>query len=371
MTPDLAVKDTGKPRILIAPLDWGLGHATRCIPLIYELLKEGGQVWIAGEGAQELVLKKEFPNLSFLTLKGYRVAYGNPRLGIIKSIILQVPRILTSIRHENAWLKKAVEQYHFDFIISDNRYGFYHPQVPCAIVTHQLSIKTGGKWSDQFIQKLNYRFINRFSQCWIPDEEKEYGWAGELSHPHNLPAIPVHYLGILSRLKKLNNSVKKNHLFISLSGPEPQRTQLENIIIKDIVHYGGSACIVRGMPASTSLIPSTNDIRFYNHLPTEEYNTEMQCADYVISRSGYSTVMDILRLGKKSILIATPGQTEQEYIARHLTQRKIAFALPQENFSLPDALQLAGAFDYAIKEISLSPQLSSTIQSFLHLNKIR
>ncbi len=369
MTHDQPVKDTGKPRILIAPLDWGLGHATRCIPVIYELLKEGCQVWIAGEEPQESVLKNEFPNLPFLALKGYRVVYGNSVLRLIMSIFLQIPRLLTSIRNENAWLKRAVDEYQFDFIISDNRYGLYHPEVPCAIITHQLSVKTFGRWSDQFIRKINYRFINRFSQCWVPDEEKENGLAGELSHPHSLPAIPVFYLGILSRLKKMNIPVKKNYLFISLSGPEPQRTILENIIIRNIAHYEGTACIVRGLPASSSLIPSTNDIHFYNHLATEEYNMEMQSADYVISRSGYSTVMDILTLGKKSILIATPGQTEQEYLASHLAQKKIAFTLPQENFSLPGALQLAKGFKYEIKEIGISSQLSATLQSFLHLKK--
>ena len=163
--------------------------------------------------------------------------------------------------------------------------------------------------------KKNYGFINRFSECWIPDEENENGLAGQLSHPALLPSIPVHYLGILSRLKKLDMEEKKRHLFISLSGPEPQRSSFEEKIIQAIAHYNGTATIVRGLPGEAVLIPSTNDILFFNHLPSDELNKEMQKAEYVISRSGYSTVMDIVTLGKKSILIATPGQTEQEYLA--------------------------------------------------------
>ncbi|MGZ8551709.1 MAG: glycosyltransferase, partial [Chitinophagaceae bacterium] len=157
-------------------------------------------------------------------------------------------------------------------------------------------------------------------------------------------------LGILSRLKKKNIAEKKNHLFISLSGPEPQRTILENKIIHDIGHYNGTATIVRGLPGTSYLIPSTNDIRFFNHLDTGEYSTEMEKAEYVISRSGYSTVMDIITLGKKSILIPTPGQTEQEWIAKYLIQKQVAFCVNQKDFALEKTLQKASGFEY--KQVS-------------------
>ncbi len=190
-------------RILVAPLDWGLGHATRCIPVIYELIRQNAEVWLAGEGAQESLLKKEFPDLPFIHLEGYRVKYGSSRLGLLRAVFLQTPRMLATIKKENEWLKQVVNDYQFDAIISDNRYGLYHPVVPCIFMTHQLRIKTPfGKWADDLLQKRNYRFIHRFSECWIPDDEKSNGLAGELSHPAAMPAIPVHYTGLLSRLKK-------------------------------------------------------------------------------------------------------------------------------------------------------------------------
>lgn len=360
------VKKGDKPRILVVPLDWGLGHATRCIPVIYELIKQNSEVWLAGEGAQEVLLKKEFPNLPFLPLKGYRVKYSSSRLGFFLSIFSQLPRLFKTIKQENNWLKKVVNEYQFEAVIADNRYGLSHSSIPSVFITHQLTIKTPfGKWSEQILQKINYRFINRFSECWIPDEKKENGFAGELSHPVTIPAIPVYYTGILSRLKNNKTKEEKNHLVISLSGPEPQRTLLENKIVNEIAHYHGTATVVRGLPAASGLIPSSNDIIFYNHLGSEDFNKEIEKADYVISRSGYSTVMDILTLEKKSILIPTPGQTEQEYLAKYLMQKQLAFCIDQKHFSLKEVLQKAAAFDYRIDPKVNPPELTPLINSLL------
>jgi uncharacterized protein (TIGR00661 family) len=362
--------NTGNPpgkklRILVAPLDWGLGHATRCIPVIRELIAQGADTWLAGEGAQESLLRQEFPGLPFLPLRGYRVQYGRSATGLLKNIFFQVPRLLRVIKKEHRWLQNAVREYSFDAVISDNRFGLYHPAVPAVFITHQLAIKSPlGKWSAQLLQKNNYRYINRFTACWIPDEAGVTNLAGELSHPQMLPAVPVHYTGPLSRLKKTNTAGTRRHLFISLSGPEPQRTVFENRIIDDISHYNGTAVIVRGLPGKASVIPSTNDIRFYNHLSTDEYNNEMERAEYVISRSGYSTVMDLVALEKKSILVPTPGQTEQEYLAKSLMKQKIACSIPQKNFSLQEALQAAHQFDYRMIS-STATGLPGIVSAFL------
>ena len=360
------VKKTGKPRILVAPLDWGLGHATRCIPVIYELIKQNAEVWLAGEGAQEVLLRQEFPDLPFLHLPGYRVKYGSSRSGLLQTILFQIPRLLQSIKKEKEWLKKVVRDYQLDAVISDNRFGLCHESVPSVFITHQLTIKSPfGKWTERLLQKRNYHFINRFTECWIPDTENENGLAGELSHPAIVPAIPLHYIGILSRLQKNNETEKKGHLFISLSGPEPQRSLLENRIIDAIGHYKGTAVIVRGLPGEPNIIPSTNDIRFYNHLVADEFNKEMEKAEYVISRSGYSTIMDLAAIEKKSILIPTPGQTEQEYLAKWLTEKKFSFCIDQKKFSLNSSLQKAAAFDYHITRTIEKSNLSVTVSSFL------
>ncbi len=356
----------GSGRILVAPLDWGLGHATRCIPVIYELLRQDIDVWLAGEGPQEILLKKEFPDLPFLYLRGYRVKYGRSARALVSGMIRQLPGLMSSIRKENQWLKEMVKRYQFDAVVSDNRYGLHHADIPCIFITHQLAIKSPfGKWSERILQKTNYRFINRFTECWVPDEESGDGLAGQLSHPLSLPSIPVRYLHPLSRLMKGKETVTKNHLFISLSGPEPQRTILENKIVQGIGHYPGTATIVRGLPGEKNIIPSTNDLRFYNHLPTGEMNKEMQKAEYIISRAGYSTIMDIAILEKQSILIPTPGQTEQEYLAKYLAGKNIALCIPQGEFDLQNALRAAAVFNYNLPNHFHPAQLSSVISTFL------
>ena len=199
---------TGK-KLLVAPLDWGLGHATRCVPVIRDLLNNHCEVWLAGEEMQEKLLREEFPSLSFLPLKGYRIKYG--KSGFTGKILLQVPSILSSIKEENKWLKEQVVKYGFEAVISDNRYGLYHKNIFSVFITHQLYIKSSlGKWSEKMLQKWNYKFINRFNECWIPDKEGENNLAGELSHPEKLPSIPTTYIGPLSRFVRKDSSGEKS-----------------------------------------------------------------------------------------------------------------------------------------------------------------
>jgi UDP-N-acetylglucosamine transferase subunit ALG13 len=267
-------------------------------------------------------------------------------------LLLQIPSILRSIKKENKWLNEQVSKYGFDAVISDNRYGLYHEKIFSVFITHQLYIKSAlGKWSEGFLQKWNYEFIDRFNECWIPDEEGKDNLAGELSHPIMLPSIPAKYIGALSRFSSfspLEDRDIKDHLLFILSGPEPQRTILENKIIDQVVNYPGTATIVRGLPAEKNIIPSTNTIHFYNHLSSEELNSEAIKAEFIISRSGYSTVMDIAALQKKSILIPTPGQAEQEYLAAHLLKMQFAFCVKQNDLSLLKNIEEAKQFDYRI-----------------------
>jgi hypothetical protein len=364
-------KSLGNFRILVAPLDWGLGHATRCIPIIRELVTQGCEVWLAGEGEQEALLRSEFPQLSFLPLEGYRIRYSIR--GFTWKIISQIPRIVSKINQENRWLKRMVHTYHFDAVISDNRFGLRHATIPSIFITHQVSIKTNlGKWAGNMLQRWNYRQINQFTECWVPDTAAEVNLAGELSHPSIKPTVPLRYIGWLSRFRQPASSFLKqatnnrtDHLLFILSGPEPQRSILENKIIDDVSHYPGSATIVRGKPSLLTTIPSTGMIKSYNHLSAIELNEEMDKADLVISRSGYSTIMDIVQLQKKAILIPTPGQTEQEYLGALLNQKQIALSIEQKNFSLPAILDKAKNFNYHLPLLESMDNLGATINDFL------
>ncbi len=338
-------KSSRKLRVLVAPLDWGLGHATRCVPIIHALYEAGVEVLVAGEGSVAEILQKTQISPVILPLKGYRVRYSRSGKFFLPTMLLQGPKIFLATRSEKRWLKKIIPQYQIDAIISDNRFGFYHEGTPAVFITHQLCIQTGNSWLDKIAQKINYNFIEHFDECWVPDSAGENNLAGKLSHPLSSPAVPVKYLGVLSRFKKIN-STKNNDLLIILSGPEPQRTIFENILLPQLKDIDDTTVLVRGLPIGGERIVSENDrLKIHDHLPAAELNELIQRSVHIVARCGYSTIMDLVSLQQKAILVPTPGQTEQEYLADHLMKRKLFFTCPQEGFSLSRSLKLAEAFD--------------------------
>jgi UDP-N-acetylglucosamine transferase subunit ALG13 len=354
-----------KTNILIAPLDWGLGHATRCIPLIRRLILRNCSVFLACEGRIKVLLQNEFPQLNFVDLRGYDISYAKNAWSLPFVITGQIPKILSAIQYENKRLKEIVEEHRIDGVISDNRYGFYHDSVPSVFMTHQLLIKTGmGKLVDEQLQQINYKYINHFSECWIPDHEDEPNLAGALAHPEKKPDIPVNFLGPLSRFRLKENSEAK-HLLIMLSGPEPQRTIFEELLIAQLPNYKDPVVLVRGLPGENNLPELPSNISVFNHLSSEELNRKMAEASIVIARCGYSTVMDLAVMTKKSILVPTPGQAEQEYLASHLMKSNFAFCIDQHKFKLKNALELAENFDF---HVSVSPNnfgFEKTLDSFI------
>jgi uncharacterized protein (TIGR00661 family) len=337
----------GKKRVLVAPLDWGLGHATRCIPIIYSLLEQNFEVIIAADGLVKNLLKKEFPDVVFTHLKGYNIRYSNQKRWLPLRLLGQLPGLLCSIFQEQQWLKAISKEYRVDLIISDNRLGLYHSTIPCIYITHQLQIKTGKRFTEWLAQKIHYFFINKYNTCWVPDNAIGNDLAGALSHPRQLPAIPVKYLGPLSRFEKVSIE-KKYDLLLLISGPEPQRTILEKVLLHELKGFTGKVLLVRGLPGNTeTAITNTDTITTADHLSATDLNTAIEQADWIICRSGYTTIMDLVKLGKKAILIPTPGQTEQEYLADYLLQQKRLYSVLQKDFSLAKALEHAKHFPFA------------------------
>lgn len=359
-----------QPRILVAPLDWGLGHATRSIPIIRLLLQKGCAVFLAGEGKVEHLLRTEFPQLPFLALQGYRVHYAATGLGLVAAMVRQIPAVLKTIREENSWLQKIVAEYGIDAVISDNRYGLYHPSVYSILITHQLQIQTPfGPSGNALLQKLTYRFINRFNACWVPDNETAPGLAGALSHPAKMPQVPITYLGPLSRFSR-NGEELAHYILVLLSGPEPQRTLLEHQLLEDVKQYTQPVLFVRGLPGTVGLPKVPYHVTIVNHLAAHAAQKALDGAQYVIARTGYSTVMELMALQKKSILIPTPGQTEQLYLAKLLQQQRRALCLPQAHFNLSKAIALAENFLYKLDEVPETGGLEMAVDELLlKLNK--
>jgi len=324
--------------VLIAPLDWGLGHATRCIPLIEKLLIAGFKVIIAAEADQKILLQTEFPELEIVPLDGYKLKYGSTKWLTLLKLIFQIPKILTAINNENKWLQNFLTDKHLDIIIADNRYGLQHKKLISVFVTHQLHIKTSlGSAINSIVQRINYHYINQFDYCWVPDTAGAFNLAGELSHPVKKPTTALFYTGVLSRIQKQDTKARLP-LLILLSGPEPQRTILENSLLAQLKQYGLAAVLVRGLPATTGVLAPYEGITIYNHLPRLQLQQAINEAEVIVSRSGYSTLMDVLPLGKKCILIPTPGQAEQEYLAARLAQLGHACTGAQSHFSLPELM---------------------------------
>lgn len=334
-----------KRRVLVCPLDWGIGHATRSVPVIRTLLETNHEVIIGAGGRCLAFLRREFPELTSFDFPGTRITYPAGK-GFTWHFLFRIPGLLWGIFREHRELRKIVEKYKVDLIISDHRYGCWHPSVPSVFITHQLRIRLPRRISflTGLLQRLNYWFINHYRECWIPDFEQHAILAGALSHPGKLPRNAV-YIGSLSRFQR--QEIPENSfqlpvydLLVLLSGPEPQRSILEETIMAQLLQTGLTAVVVRGLPESEEMRTVNEHIHLYAHLDTPHLQKLIQQSFLVVCRSGYSSIMDLVTLGKRAILIPTPGQTEQEYLASFLMKKKIFFSQEQRVFNLLYALEM-------------------------------
>lgn len=339
-----------KLKILIAPLDWGLGHTTRCFPIIHYLNDLGHEVIVATEGIPAQLVKKNFPNLKVIPLRGYRIRYSKKSFFFKIKIALQIPKILNSIRREKKWLEKIQKNEQFDLILSDNRYGLNIPGTSSIILTHQLNIQTGfGQFFDQILRRIHYYFLSKFHKTWVVDLPQNGGLSGKLAHPSKLPSN-ASYLGILSQFfmygKKENIEEEKDTILFLLSGTEPLRTQLEQLIFDQMTLLSQyKVTIVAGHPQSALRKKEwPTFVKYYPFSEMHQLLPLMQQASLVICRSGYSSIMDLVCMRKKALLIPSPGQTEQEYLAHYLSSKKYFHALSQFQVNLQK--DIAIAFQY-------------------------
>lgn len=336
----------------MAPLDWGLGHATRDISIIRALTANGYEVIIGAEGAQASLLQTEFPSLQIIPLAGYHVRYSKSRFGFLFTLLKQIPRIYGVIKAENKWLDTLIDEHHITLVISDNRFGLHTKKVPCVFITHQLTVKAPSVWMERLMQKVNYHFINQFTCCWVPDVAGNINAAGILSHPIKLPKIKIQYIGLLSRFR-LQTETRQYDYCVLLSGPEPQRTMLEEKILADISSINGKILLVRGKPGSTEILDVPGNVEVKNHLPTPELQKALLQSDCIVSRGGYTSLMELLSLKKKMLLIPTPGQTEQEYLAKKLMENNICISVMQDKLNCAEHFAKARDLQYQLPELMM------------------
>jgi uncharacterized protein (TIGR00661 family) len=310
-------------------LHWGLGHATRCIPIIRSLLKNNFNVLLGSDGAALLLLKKEFPNLEAIELPSYNVSYSK-KGGFFKLKMLQkLPHILRTIRAEKKLTRQLFDQGRIQSIISDNRMGVRHKNIPSAYITHQLNVLSGN--TSYFSTKMHQHIIKKFTECWVPDTAGPINLSGKLGHVPGTD-LNLKYIGPLSRMQH-KELPKKFDVLCILSGPEPQRTLLEEKLLSVFRTSEKKVALVAGKVSEAKTTSQLGAVTVYNFLETEALETLINESELVISRSGYTTIMDLAVLKKPAFFIPTPGQYEQKYLAKKLKTQGIAPSCKQKNFS--------------------------------------
>ena len=308
------------------------------MPIIHDFIEKGHSVTIAADGAQKKLLQYYFPTTRYVSIPKYNIRYSKKAWWLPFALFFQLPKMALAIYKEHRWLQANADA--FDHVISDNRYGLYHTSLKTTFITHQLFVKAPFIWAEKIIQKVQYYFINKFSECWVPDMLDYPGFAADLSHPTLMPKIPVTYIGPLSQFSVLQNAsttslpIKYKYCFL-LSGPEPQRSMLQDIIEFGAQQFNEPSILIEGKPSD---LPNHYQIK--NSLTKLRYASGQDLLDiimqseFIVCRSGYSTLMELLPLHKKMILVPTPGQTEQEYLATSLAHRQMAVIMDQATFDV-------------------------------------
>lgn len=325
---------TGK-RILVAPLDWGLGHSTRCIPIIQRLIERGAVPVIGADNGPLALLRSEFPRLEHVRIPGANIRYSKGQ-SQLWSMARQFPEMVRSVRAENALFDRIRNDLHLDAVISDQRFGLRSPDLPSVLITHQVFPFT--PIAQGALRKLNLRHMSRFHKCWIMDEAVEPGLAGELSHGRSLPRN-AQYIGTVSRMSSPTAPTTRGHRIVAvISGPEPHRTLLDDILTDQLQRIDGQHLLVRGVPSDSERKQSGN-VLCVPHLNSAALAQALSSAELIVSRSGYTTLMDLVALGRSAVVIPTPGQAEQEYLGELHARTGRFLVQSQQHIDLEAALR--------------------------------
>ena len=312
----------GNERVLVCPLGWGLGHATRVIPIISSLLSKGCTVIIAGDKTIVALLRSHFPSLEYIHFPSFNVKFSRGKLSLLSLIRIANRIVLASIK-EHSQIQVLVNKHKINFILSDNRYGLWLKGTRSALITHQLNILFPYplKWLQPLGQRYITKHAERFTECLVPDLPEGKRLTGNLTKPKKLPSN-VRFIGILSRFSSFEIEKQKTRwdMLGIVSGPEPQRQIFEDLLVELANKLGIKTLILQGLPRGHHPARVIGKATLAPHLPDVEIANAICSAKNIVCRSGYSTIMDLIALNRKAILVPTPGQTEQEYLGYYLSQ---------------------------------------------------
>ncbi|MDZ4750304.1 MAG: hypothetical protein SGI87_01730 [Flavobacteriales bacterium] len=332
---------------LIAPLDWGLGHASRCVPIIQLLVKHNQKVIVAATGHSKQWLSLEFPDLTIVDFPGVKVEFESGQSFGLKSFLLGL-KLWKGVKEDLIFMKEIVRKHKVDVVISDNRYGARTDNTRNILITHQLFLRVPF-FLRRFVSRIVKEQIGRFDQCWIPDIDEENCLSGELSHKGDLPEN-FHYIGWLSRFRYQNIPLEKEvDVLVLISGPDPARSDFERAMRAWFEASEQKTVMICGR--SNGIIEQMGNLTIYPNATTKELTNWILRSRRIICRSGYSTLMDLMTLRRSALLIPTPGQSEQEYLALLMQSQKWFHSL--SHYEMKSKLESSlNEMEYIIPDIS-------------------
>ncbi len=386
-------------KVLVAPLDWGLGHATRCVPVVREFLRAGAEVELAVVKANANFFREVFPELRQRLAPSYNIVYPKHGYNMALWLLKNSMHLNAVMRYEHHFAEEMVERHGYDVLFSDNRFAFYSKNALSIYMTHQRRIAFPRAFAafERIGVMWHANIMRKFDEVWVPDLEIYPGYAGSLSHSGATPGDkPMRFVGTLSRFSEMGNdgnalgnapapvdlerevdlmSVSEfmahsanaewdaapekrtsgNHSFemranykvvAVVSGVEPARTLFEQQLRDALAQIPGRHMMILGKPSAEQKTWTEGNIEFHTHLATNDFADAVKRADFVVSRGGYSTVMDMAELGAKCIFVPTPGQFEQIVLAHDLSKAGYAVEIPADELS---AETLANAFEKSVK----------------------
>ncbi|MBR2197640.1 MAG: glycosyl transferase family 28 [Fibrobacter sp.] len=359
-------------KVLVAPLDWGLGHATRCVPVIKEFLRQGAQVELAVTDSYAPLYREIFPELKKHTAPSYGIVYPKHGFNMGLWLLKNSAHLNKVIEYEHHYAEEMVRRHDFDILFSDNRFGFYSDKAFSIYMTHQCRIAFPTIFSKFEGIGIHWhkKKMGHFDQVWIPDLREAPGYAGAMSHVKNF-AVPVRYAGPLSRFAELENlseivtaGPKDLGVVAVISGVEPARSTFERKLRELLTQVPGNHVMILGKPGAERKSWTEGNVQFFSHLETTEFARAVSRARWIVSRGGYSTVMDMATLGASCIFVPTPGQYEQVVLSRNLSRAGYAVNIPAGNLSL-ETLQAAMKSHVALPKPPTQNLLTPLVQEAL------
>lgn len=361
----------GPLKVLIAPLDWGLGHATRCVPIIREYLRLGAQVELAVVKANASFFRGIFPQLRQRLAPSYNIVYPKHGYNMGMWLVKNGTHLNKVVRFEHKFAEEMVERFHYDVLVSDNRFGFYSNKAKSIYMTHQRRIAFPPMLSAfEHLGILWHNSVMRhFDEVWVPDLKEAPGYAGSMSHVTYCPR-PVKFVGLLSRFSEIAETdlrvPAETYRFVAVvSGVEPARGRFEKTLAEVFSSIPGRHAIIQGRPNAGIKTWTEGNVDFFTHLQDDAFAAVVKSAQWVISRGGYSTVMDMAVLGAKCVFIPTPGQYEQVVLARELSKSQYALSLEEEELNKNSLMDITETKDVRIPFVSQNRMLHNVVvQSF-------